>query len=265
MRDPYEVLGINRNATDEEVKKAYRAASRKYHPDANLDNPKAAEEKFKEVQQAYKEIMKRRTEGESYADQGYGSQSYGNQGYGSQSYGNQGYGSQGYGNQGYGSQSYGNQGYDSQSNEGNPFGGFDPFGFGGFSGSKQQPKVYCTESDSPLLKAAANYLNEGFYKEALDTLNQIREKNAKWYYFAAIANSGLGNDVAAKDHINTAVCMELGNTEYAAYKQKLENGGRWYGQQRQSYGYSTTSCAGFCMELCLCNLVCNCCCFGGYY
>ncbi|MBQ9765915.1 MAG: J domain-containing protein [Lachnospiraceae bacterium] len=64
MRDPYEVLGINRNATEEEIKKAYRAASRKYHPDANLDNPKLAEEKFKEVQQAYKEIMRQREGGQ---------------------------------------------------------------------------------------------------------------------------------------------------------------------------------------------------------
>ena len=60
MSDPYQVLGVSRNATDEEIKKAYRNLSRKYHPDANLDNPKAAEEKFKEIQQAYQQIMKER-------------------------------------------------------------------------------------------------------------------------------------------------------------------------------------------------------------
>ena len=55
MSDPYQVLGISRDASDEEVKKAYRTLSRKYHPDANVNNPNAAqaEEKFKEVQQAY--------------------------------------------------------------------------------------------------------------------------------------------------------------------------------------------------------------------
>ena len=55
MIDPYSILGISRDASDEEVKKAYRKLSRKYHPDANIDNPnkEQAEEKFKQVQQAY--------------------------------------------------------------------------------------------------------------------------------------------------------------------------------------------------------------------
>ena len=50
--DPYKVLGIAPGATDEEIKRAYRNLSRKYHPDANINNPDRAqaEEKFKEVQ-----------------------------------------------------------------------------------------------------------------------------------------------------------------------------------------------------------------------
>ena len=59
MKDPYEVLGLKRGASEEEVKKAYRRLSRKYHPDANINNPHKdeAEEKFKEIQQAYKSIV----------------------------------------------------------------------------------------------------------------------------------------------------------------------------------------------------------------
>ena len=73
-RDYYEVLGVNKNATDEELKKAYRKLSRKYHPDANINNPNKAqaEEKFKEVQQAYEQIMKEREYGTSGNYNSYG-------------------------------------------------------------------------------------------------------------------------------------------------------------------------------------------------
>ena len=69
MTNPYEVLGISPSATDEEVKKAYRELSRKYHPDSYVNNPLAelAEEKFKEVQQAYEHIMKQRQNGGGYS------------------------------------------------------------------------------------------------------------------------------------------------------------------------------------------------------
>lgn len=52
-RDYYEVLGVDKNATDEELKKAYRRLAKKYHPDANPDNKEEAEKKFKEVNEAY--------------------------------------------------------------------------------------------------------------------------------------------------------------------------------------------------------------------
>lgn len=79
MFDPYSILGVSRDASDEEIKKEYRKLSRKYHPDANINNPNKdqAEEKFKEIQQAYDQIMKEREYGSS-GNYGYG----GNTGYG---------------------------------------------------------------------------------------------------------------------------------------------------------------------------------------
>ena len=55
-RDYYEVLGVNKNATEDELKKAYRKLAKKYHPDANLDNKEEAEKKFKEVNEAYETL-----------------------------------------------------------------------------------------------------------------------------------------------------------------------------------------------------------------
>ena len=74
MLDPYSVLGVSQNASDEEIKKAYRRLSRKYHPDANINNPnkEQAEERFKEIQQAYQQIMREREEGSSGASGRYG-------------------------------------------------------------------------------------------------------------------------------------------------------------------------------------------------
>lgn len=67
MLDPYSVLGVSRDASMDEIKKAYRKLSRKYHPDANINNPnkEEAEEKFKQVQQAYDRIVREREQGAS--------------------------------------------------------------------------------------------------------------------------------------------------------------------------------------------------------
>lgn len=67
MSDPYKVLGVSSNATDDEIKKAYRALVKQYHPDNYTNNPLAdlAAEKMKEINEAYSEIQKIRSGGGS--------------------------------------------------------------------------------------------------------------------------------------------------------------------------------------------------------
>ncbi|HBR31242.1 MAG TPA: molecular chaperone DnaJ, partial [Clostridiales bacterium] len=64
MTDPYRVLNINSNATDEEVKQAYRKLAKRYHPDNYINNELAdlAAEKMKEINAAYDEINRLRSE-----------------------------------------------------------------------------------------------------------------------------------------------------------------------------------------------------------
>lgn len=219
MNDPYSILGVSRNCTDEELKKAYRSLSRKYHPDANINNPnkEQAETKFKEVQQAYDQIMHERQYGSS-ADNSY----------------------DGYGYDGYG-----------------PFRGF-------YGQYRQAGPQTGSESQEDLhMRAAANFINGGRYKEALNVLNGISSRNAQWYYYSAIANSGLGNNVIALQHAKEALHLEPSNMQYQMLVRRLESGGSWY--QQQQGGYQTTFSMGnnFCLKLCILNALCNCCCGGG--
>ena len=92
MKDPYEVLGVSRTASDSEIKSAYRELVKKYHPDNYANNPLAdlASEKMKEINEAYDAITKSRGSGSG----GYQSSQSG--GYQSGRGGYQGYGGSGY-------------------------------------------------------------------------------------------------------------------------------------------------------------------------
>lgn len=232
MKNPYEVLGISADASDEEIKKAYRRLSRKYHPDANVDNPnkEQAEEKFKEVQAAYQELMDR------------GSTKRAQSGYG---------GSDGFWNRrdfgGYGS-----------------FGGFG--GFGGYDGSRGQTgrSGRDEDEDSLYINAAYRYAANGLYREAMNVLGQVKIKNARYYYVSALANAGLNNQTAALEHIRIAVNMEPGNEEYRRLLQYLQSGGQWYTARGMGYGNPVGNDGGFCFRLCVANLLCNMC-GGGFF
>ena len=85
-RDYYEVLGVDRNASDEDLKKAFRKLAKKYHPDANPDNKEEAERKFKEVNEAY-EVLSDKQKRQMYDQFGFNAPGAGGQGGGYYSYG----------------------------------------------------------------------------------------------------------------------------------------------------------------------------------
>lgn len=71
-RDPYEVLGVSRNASEEEIKKAYKELVKKYHPDQYQESPLSdvAEEKMAEINEAYDTIINERRNNGSYYNNG---------------------------------------------------------------------------------------------------------------------------------------------------------------------------------------------------
>ena len=270
--NPYDVLGVKPDASEDEIKKAYKALSRKYHPDANINNPNKdqAEEKFKQVQQAYSQIMDARKHGaNSYGGSSYGGSTYGSGygnygGYGSGGYG--GYGSNGSG--GYGSNEsggYGSGGYGGWDFGGFDFGGFGNFGgFGtGYGGSGSYGNSSNMSEDEMHMRAAANYINNQHYAEALNVLNTISNKTAAWYYYSAIANKGVGNNVQALEHARMASSMEPNNATYQQLVRTFESGGNWYTSRQSSYGgMPTIICSNPLLACCLANLCCNACCAG---
>lgn len=223
MTDPYQILGVSRGASEEEIKKAYRQLSRTYHPDANINNPNKAraEEKFKEIQQAYQQIMDER-------ERGYGGSYYG-------------------------------QGADRTGG----YGGFGSYqGFGGGYGSSSSGQ---SDEFTMHLKAAANYIQNRYYNEALNVLNQMEERTGQWYYLSAVANMGLGNNLMALEHAKQATIQEPYNQQYRQLVRQLENGGSWYQNMQGAYGAPTDLGGGVCVRLCIANMLCNICLGGNYF
>lgn len=180
--NPYQILGISPDASDDEVKKAYRKLSKKYHPDANIGNPHQAEytEKFKEVQNAYKTIMDGRKKG--FTQQFYGQQS-------------------------------------SSSSGGYSTGGYQYNG-----------------NDQDAYQEAAGFIQARRYQEALNILNQIKNKSSIWFYYAALAENGLGNNLTAREYAQTAVNMEPMNMQYILLLNQLQGYQQQYQQTSQQYG-----------------------------
>lgn len=229
MTDPYAVLGVDPSASEEEIKKAYRAKCKQFHPDLHPGDAQS-EEKFKEVQAAYSEIMKIH-DGPAGAPGAYGQARR-----------------PGYGTGGPFYQSYG------------PFGfgfGFDPFGFDSAPGPEPGQEV-------PRMQAARNYINAQRYREALTALGSIpqAERVPRWYYYAALASLGLGNRIHAMEYAETAAQMDPGNYEYQNLVDRLNAAARSYTQRSASYQVQPMGLTGWCVSMVLLNLFARWCCWG---
>lgn len=201
MKDPYAVLGVSPNASNDEIKKAYRALCRKYHPDVNRDNPAWAEEKFKEVGEAYRQIIDLRN-GKTTSS---------------------------------------------------------------FSGYNNTSDSSATDSR---LRAASVYIQRGYFREAINTLNTITQRGAMWYYLSAVANARLGNNILAREYARTAAGMEPGNAMYQNLNAALNGEGMFYQEYRNTghtYGRVNDGSLDYCIKCCAANIVLNLCCCNRFF
>lgn len=240
-KDPYEILGVSRNASDEEIKKAYRDLAKKYHPDRNPGN-EAAAKKMNEINAAY-DAIKNGT-ADSYGASG---SSYGYQG------SSGGYSSMGYGNPFTGSY-------------GSPFGSGWAWSWGGFDGAEssynRQQSYERTE-----YTAARNYIRSGSYKEALNALDQVPEpeRDGRWYYLNACANMYAGNRINAMNSAKRACEIDPGNEEYRTLLSRLQSGGDFYDSYSSNvFRGGSIDISKVCLYTCAANLCLNTLCRGGF-
>lgn len=229
--DPHKILGVSHDASQDEIKKAYRRMAKQYHPDLHPNDPSAAQ-RMNEINEAYDML----TNPEKYAAQRIQQERAKQQRQNSQ------------------------QGQQRQQNSGGWASDFDDF-FGFGFGRQQQASTTPQQEpgDSPEFVRAIGYITNGNSREALRILINIPStgRNARWYYLSGLANHKLGNTVQAVDQMNKAVQLSPQNRTYQQLLAQFQRAGQTYQHNARGFNMQADQASKLCFGLCAAQLLCN--------
>ena len=248
VNEPHKILGVSENATQDEIKKAYRQMAKKYHPDLNPGDENAAK-KMNEINEAYDMLMNPDKYRAQRAQASYGGYPGGYNTYNGQQ------------GRTYRTYTYG----------AGPFGGwtytnvdFEDF-FGGASannsanGNADFMHAEVETDDTYDFRKAVSEINSKKFSDALNSLMRVPSfaRKTRWYYLNALANYGLGNTVQASADIQKAVNEEPNNMTYRRAYQGINRSSQTYERNARTYNNSFGGVGGLCCSMALSQILCG--------
>lgn len=217
VQDPYSVLGVSRDASKEEIKKAYRQKAKEHHPDLHPDDPAAAE-KMNEINEAYDMLNNpekyRRQQGSPFGEE-YGQDPYGG------------------------------------------FGSFeDFFGFWGMRMGPERPAAMSGDSETVRQAVDFINMGKYQFADSVLNGIPGAERGARWYYLSSLANYGLHNTMLAVERIQRALQLEPGNVLYQRTLQSFRYTENIYNQNGAEYQRQAEGMDKLCRSFCLAQLFC---------